>query len=244
MLTSMFGRAYHFERCFNFRDVGGYATLDGRRVRTGRLFRSMTPQFMTEAGVSRVRDELAIRTIVDLRRGETAQGGPFEQPPFSRRVISCATAGQDMPPETPRDVLVSTIFEGSGRQAVEALEFIVAGSDQGAALVHCHTGKDRTGVFVAVLLSLLDVSEGDILHDFTLSAAGVAEMRAYASAQGLSFFPEMSATAPPYVKEPPQAWWLGGVLKSLAAPGGARAYLKANGASDEMLGRFRELMLE
>jgi protein-tyrosine phosphatase len=149
-----------------------------------------------------------------------------------------------VPPETPRDVLVSKIFEGSGRQMVEAIEFILAGADEGAALVHCHTGKDRTGVLVAVLLSLLDVSEEDVLHDFTLSAAGVAEMQAYAAAQGLPFFPEMPPTAPPYTKEPPQAWWLGGVLKSLAGQGGARAYLKANGASDEMLGRFRELMLE
>jgi protein-tyrosine phosphatase len=232
---------YQFERCFNFRDVGGYAAADGRRVRPGRLFRSMTPQFMTEAGVARLRDELGIRKIVDLRRKESAGPGAFGSPPFRRRVISFAT-GQGLAPETARDRILASIFEASGRQAVEALEFLVEGD--GNALVHCYTGKDRTGVLIAVLLSALGVSEADVVHDYTLSAGGVAEMRAYASRQGLEFFPEVPKTSPPYVLEAPQAWWLNGVLQGLAAQGGAQAYLAEHGARPALLERFTELMLE
>ena len=235
--------AYQFERCFNFRDVGGFATTDGRRVRTGRLYRSMTPQFMTADGVARLRDELGIRTIVDLRRGETAQGGAFDEPPFRRRVISFGT-GQGLAHDAPRDFIISTVFEASGKQAVEAIQFIVEGFEHGSALVHCYTGKDRTGVLVALMLQLLGASETDVQRDFALSAEGVADMRAYAASQGLRFFPEMPETAPPYAMEPPQPWWLAGMLKSLSAQGGAQAYLRANGASDELLERFRELMLE
>ena len=59
-----------FEACCNFRDLGGYAGLHGRPVRWGRLFRSMTPEYMTESDASRAHG-LNISLLVDLR-GERA----------------------------------------------------------------------------------------------------------------------------------------------------------------------------
>ena len=72
-------RSYQVERCFNFLDLGGYPAEDERSVRWGRFFRSMTPQLMTDAGVEQVRDVLGIRTVVDLRKEESAKAGPFGQ---------------------------------------------------------------------------------------------------------------------------------------------------------------------
>lgn len=236
-------RHYSFERCFGFRDLGGYLTEDGRTVRWGRLFRSMTPQFMTEAGVSKLRDELGVRTIVDLRREETAKAGPFQGAPFRRRVVPFVTAGPDAPHDTPRDVIVSQVFERSGSQAVEAIEFIASAAGDSASLFHCYTGKDRTGVLAAVILRLLGVSEADVLEDYLLSAPAVAEMRAYAAAEGMFFFPELPETAQPFVMEPPQAHWLAGVAAALRQPNDARDYLMAHGASQETLERFRARML-
>ena len=72
-------RIIEFERCFNFRDIGGYAGRDGRRVRWRRLFRSMTPQYMTEADVAKARG-LGITLVFDIR-GPQATSGPLGEPP-------------------------------------------------------------------------------------------------------------------------------------------------------------------
>src|SRR5690606_12809356 len=56
-----------FSRVFNFRDVGGYPTRDGRQVRWRRLFRSDTLSALGEADRERFLS-LGVRTVVDLRR--------------------------------------------------------------------------------------------------------------------------------------------------------------------------------
>ena len=64
-------RVLTFEHCFNFRDLGGYAGLDGRPVRWRRLFRSMTPQYMSEADAVAVA-ELKITLVIDFEGTSTA----------------------------------------------------------------------------------------------------------------------------------------------------------------------------
>lgn len=59
-------RLVALEGSFNFRDLGGYATGDGRSVRWGRLYRSDALHDLTSDDVARLR-ELGLRTVVDLR---------------------------------------------------------------------------------------------------------------------------------------------------------------------------------
>src|SRR5215213_5459091 len=73
-------RHLSFERCFNFRDIGGYETEDGRRVMWQRLFRSMTPQWMTPADAARAR-ELGIELLIDLRGPRDDNSGPLGESP-------------------------------------------------------------------------------------------------------------------------------------------------------------------
>ena len=64
------------EGCNNFRDLGGYPTRDGRRLRTGLLFRADGLHHLTPRGVATLRDELGVRDVVDLRSsGEIAMDG-------------------------------------------------------------------------------------------------------------------------------------------------------------------------
>ncbi len=66
-------RCVPFERCFNFRDLGGYLAPGDRRTSWRRLFRSDSLHYMTQEDTERARDELRIVTIVDLRQPERAR---------------------------------------------------------------------------------------------------------------------------------------------------------------------------
>jgi protein-tyrosine phosphatase len=241
-----------FERCFNFRDLGGYKGSDGRRVRWRRLFRSMTPQFMTEADVQLARD-LGVRKVIDLRYPPEPgiDSGSLGEPPSRRLVVPFASSrGVTELRDMTFDRVLLRMLELDGPPIVEALEFITGDEDglppatrAGATLFHCQTGKDRTGILAATLLKLLGVSDTDVIQDYLHSVGGFEAMTAYADQSGEAFRLH-APDAPAIAMAPPEESWIRGVLAGLEERGGAKAYLRANGASEELLQRFRELMLE
>jgi protein-tyrosine phosphatase len=238
MLSSMPQRHIEFERCFNFRDLGGYATADGHRVRWGRLFRGMTPEYMTEADVTLAREQLSIRKVIDLRR-PTEPGmdsGPLGKAPNSRALIEFADvrAHPELRTLPPEEVLAHGL-QFNATRIIEAIEFLIDG--EGATLFHCHTGKDRTGLLTVVLLKLLGVSDEDVVEDYLHSVAGLETMLEH----GLPLF---APDAPEFARLPPAESWVRALLIALEKYGGAEAYLKAAGASDGLLARFRESLIE
>ena len=52
-------------------------------------------------------------------------------------------------------------------------------SDGGATMVHCTAGKDRTGVFVGVLLTLLGVERDVVADEYALTEIGLAPLKPY-----------------------------------------------------------------
>ena len=60
-------RVLELDACVNFRDLGGYSTVDGRRVRWRRVFRSDTLHRLERGSAERLEAELGIRTAIDLR---------------------------------------------------------------------------------------------------------------------------------------------------------------------------------
>ena len=59
-------RRVPLEAGFNFRDLGGHETADGRRVRSGVLYRADTLHRLTAADLDVLRG-LGLRTVIDLR---------------------------------------------------------------------------------------------------------------------------------------------------------------------------------
>ena len=55
-----------FEACFNFRDIGGYRSADGKYVRWGAVFRSGSLHRLTAADRATAA-RLGLRTVIDLR---------------------------------------------------------------------------------------------------------------------------------------------------------------------------------
>ena len=60
--TDEHSRAVPLDGQANFRDIGGYATADGRTVRWGEVYRSGRLDDLSESDVARL-DSLGIRTV-------------------------------------------------------------------------------------------------------------------------------------------------------------------------------------
>jgi protein-tyrosine phosphatase len=179
-------RHIEFEACFNFRDVGGYATLDGRRVRTGLVFRSDTLHRLTDADLD-VAGALGLATVIDLRstqeletegRYANAHEVAFHHVPvFEQDALPFEPATRDTPAPPPGEDYVA--IATTGRDAI-AITFEVLSRAKFAAVFHCAAGKDRTGIVAALLLSTLGVPEDDIVADYTLSTRARAAAMAWA----------------------------------------------------------------
>ena len=172
-----------FEGIHNFRDFGGYEA-GGRQVVRGRLFRSGAPSRATPQDLARL-GALGVSAFVDLRRWSERQAAPALRPDaFAGSVVE--SIEQDVL-EAPHDRYlfgdslsfallrerILDFYRGAPfdpqhrdlfRRAFEA----IAAAD-GAILVHCAVGKDRTGLFVSLLLHLLGVGKADLMREYLLS---------------------------------------------------------------------------
>ncbi len=167
----------------NFRDIGGYPTSDGGRVRRGVVFRSGSLDELSEDDVPVLRS-LGVCAVADLRREPeraevtppwfAASGIAVIQLPIGTRVAhlkSIATrmlAGEITDFDTDDMVdIYSTLLTHYSSEFGEVIRLIA--SSDGATVVHCTAGKDRTGVAVALLLSFLGVDDATVAEDYALS---------------------------------------------------------------------------
>jgi len=127
-----------------------------------------------------------------------------------------------------------------GKRLVDSLE-LIADRNNHPLVFHCSVGKDRTGVLAAMLLAAARVIDEDIVHDYTLSAPFMPELR-----DGWRNDP----TAPPEVKEVPDSHWeasaesMARFLALLRREyGSAAGYLKAQGADNALPQRLDEALL-
>ena len=185
-------RRHDFEGSFNFRDLGGWQTNDGTSVRWGRLFRADSVHLMTDADVLRARDQLRIRTVVDLRNDEEiAVGGVgalasaaarVHAPLSSRRGLSpvdaAALAAQaNVADRSPGRLAFGYLqtLERSSDLIVDVVERF-ASSDALPGVFFCAAGKDRTGVMSAVILGAIGVRDSDIVEDYFLTADAIEQI--------------------------------------------------------------------
>lgn len=169
----------------NLRDVGGIPALDGRRVRRGRLLRSGV---LTRLAPSAVRElqALPVRAVCDLRRTEERERHP--NPSFGadvQRYEWDSTVGTS-PIRDPGFVRSDSVE--AARAAMQAMyrriPFVLqsrfagafaalAHARDGATIVHCSAGKDRTGVAIALILEALGVFRELVVADYVLTRQAV-----------------------------------------------------------------------
>ncbi|WP_158630308.1 tyrosine-protein phosphatase [Glycomyces terrestris] len=178
------------EKVFNLRDVGGWDAADGKRVRTGRVFRSDNLGMVTEADLDLLVNRLGIRHVIDLRRAEEWEiAGRFPEVDgvefhhFELLHVKWENIGRHYPAGSDVVPFLRQRYSGmyeAGYQAVrDSLDVIATGEP---VLFHCMAGKDRTGLVAAALLSVLGVDEADIAREYELSNFGIARWRAWRDA--------------------------------------------------------------
>jgi protein-tyrosine phosphatase len=176
----------------NFRDIGGYPTADGGRVRRGQLYRSTELDHLGGDDLETFA-ALGIRTVFDLRTRHERADQPDVVPPGTEQIV--CDVYQDLQSDTPGQLLRALgdpaaaremlgggraleLFENgyrdlvrlpSARRAYHLLFTTIVDGTKRPALFHCTTGKDRTGWAAAAILLLLGVDEDDVLYDYELT---------------------------------------------------------------------------
>lgn len=158
----------------NVRDLGGWETADGGRVkqgliyRCGRLNKSEQPTVeieITEAGIKTMLEEMGVRSEIDLRNPDnhnTETGG-----------ITSSPLGDDVAYyNCPMEWNVSNILTNN-LEEVKHVFSILADESNYPVIYHCNIGTDRTGLFAFLINGLLGVSEEDLYRDYLFSNFGV-----------------------------------------------------------------------
>ncbi|MFA5630848.1 MAG: tyrosine-protein phosphatase [Porticoccaceae bacterium] len=179
-------RSFLLEGAHNFRDFGGYDTVDGSRLRRGVLFRSDALDKLTDRD-HHMLEPLGIRTICDLRRSKESEKAPTLWRNPSARVLQMsmfaeggptfaekiAALGEELNAKVLRRFTLSTYItlltsEHAHSRYREIFTLLAKDTDV-PILIHCSGGKDRTGMVCALTQWVLGVHRDDIISDYLSS---------------------------------------------------------------------------
>jgi len=175
------------EGAVNVRDVGGMPTADGGETVYRRLLRSENLQELTADDIALLVDDIGLTTVVDLRSTrelmtegpaplDALDGVQHAHHPVLKEFLDASdtvaaalllTAQQEDSERYPDDLMTGHYLgylENRPEEVVGALRSIVTAP--GAAIVHCAAGKDRTGVVVALALTIAGVESEVIVADY------------------------------------------------------------------------------
>lgn len=255
----------------NSRELGGYRGYDGRRILSGRLVRSARLSDMTPEDAVRLRG-LGIDTVIDLRSPEEIREHPdrntelfrciscplptLELSDYQKNVAEKFTITADSREKTfylseylscisMENMYMDILTDPSSAAQLRRVFHILLEEDCGGVLFHCTSGKDRTGIVAALVMSALGVRTEDIRRDYYASAVPTFSVTE-AFAQNL----RRQRYSPAYIREMRYYSGIGmniaentyGTL--LAEYGSVGSYLsRALGLSDETLAALREKYL-
>src|SRR4051794_21578318 len=163
----------------NFRDLGGYPTIDGRTTRWRHIFRSNHLGQLTAADIEIVR-ALGVRSAFDLRGLEERTAGvcvvneiTVRSLPIEPTVVAALRA------ELARGTLTAPValeimrdsYRNYVRHNTHSFRALFGHllEDRAPLVIHCTAGKDRTGFASALILHALGVADDVIAEDYLLT---------------------------------------------------------------------------
>lgn len=242
-----------FDGPANFRDLGGYRTRGGGTVRAGRVFRSDSLSFLSDADLIRLRDDLGIRTVIDLRAPHEVQEhghGPLAE--HVRRLhLPIVDQTRDSPPPRLRirrtqqfqtlDQIYAFMLREYTARFGKVLQAI-ADAESHPVVFHCAAGKDRTGLTAALVLSICDVPEEVIASDFAVTETRMPTIIARHTAR--AELGDLAAEVAGQQYGAPSSTMTTVLERMRADYGSVLAYVESAGLTADAIGELRELLVE
>ncbi len=166
----------------NFRDLGGYASDDGRRLKTGVFYRSGALHGLSDSDLEQL-SKLGIKTVIELRSAREVENVGRDRLPAAVKpvVIPISVAAFEQPVQEaidggnialiPPDLhqqLARGLIRDNSAELGQILEIMLDPANQ-PVVVHCDDGGLRTGVVSMLLLVAMGVPMDTIKTDFLLT---------------------------------------------------------------------------
>ena len=177
-------RELRFAGASNFRDLGGYAAADGRRVKWNRLYRSASLAGLTPSDQTSLA-ELELALVCDLRRDEERRDAPSRIDPIDGLDVAPLNIGptrklselySHLRRETTTKAEIRAAmcelyrsFVSDFQSEYSRLLHFMLERERLPLLFHCAAGKDRTGFAAAITLAALGISREQIFEDYLLT---------------------------------------------------------------------------
>ncbi len=237
-------RELQWESCWNVRDLGGYTTISGTQTRWRTVIRAGNLSKLTEAGRAAL-VSCGVRTVIDLRdpREFEKNLNPFhERGPwagwvrYANEPLISETEFESIrgPERLVKRGYVTTL--DLSRKNIARVMSAIAAAPPGAVVVHCHGGKERTGIIAALLLAIAGVPDEVIAEDYVISDRYLGAL--YEQWAAREDDPDRrSRLLRSFMSEPAHMLV---PLEHLRSAGGAEAYLREAGVRAEEIAALRQ----
>lgn len=166
---------------FNFRDLGGIRTTEGRYVKWGKILRSDDLYHLTEADLTYL-SSLPLVSVVDFRADAEVNQAPDKLPesvtghyPYSispgnlMASMDLSSLSANKGDSVMMEINVMLVSDTASIKRYQDYFALLQNEADIPLLFHCSAGKDRTGMAAALTLFALGVDEETIMKDYLSS---------------------------------------------------------------------------
>lgn len=174
---------------YNYRDLGGYKTTDGKYIKWGKFFRSDDLHNLTNLDLQYL-SSIPLISIVDFRSEQEMVSAPDKNPSSVKTNYAYSISPGNLMTAVASDISKLTT-EYADTLMMQMNELLVTDpacvdqyrkffallqdEDNIPLMFHCSAGKDRTGMGAALILSALGVDEQTIIEDYLSSNIYLAD---------------------------------------------------------------------